>query len=239
MGLLERIKSLIAANLNDVLERAEDPEQALSRLIAEMEDDLRAARYEVASAARDERRLADQRADAADRAGQMAEKAVLAVERGDDELAREALRRKRAAQRLENSLGEEWDTQKESVDALRAHLQGLELKLREAKRRREIIVARRRLAEARKGVHETASHLRDFGDREAFDRLTERITDMETEADATAELTAGLVESRFEKLADNGRQADRELEEELQRIKEQVARRKARSEQPGAGGETE
>jgi phage shock protein A len=200
-----------------------------------MEEDLRAARYEVAAAARDERRLADQRADAADRAKEMAEKAVLAVERSDDELAREALKRKRAAERLQKSLTEEWEAQKESVDALRAHLQGLELKIAEAKRRHEIIVARKRLAEARRGVHATASHLRDYGDREAFERLSERITDLETEADATAEITAGLVETRFEKLTEDGRQADQELEAELERIKEQVKRRQA-GDEPATGG---
>jgi len=229
MGLLERIKSLLASNLNEVLDKAEDPEKALNQLIREMEEDLREAKHEVASAARDERHLADELADAKDRAEQMQRKAIMAVERGEDDLAREALRRKRSAQRLQLSLEAQWAAQKESVDALRAHLEGLELKIQEAKRRRDLFIARRRLAQARKGVHETASHFRGLTEPD-FDRLDERVTDMEVEAEATAELTAGLVESRFEKLAENSKKADEELEQELARIKEQVARRQAKRE---------
>jgi phage shock protein A len=226
MGLVERIKSLIKANLSDLLERSEDPEQVLTQLIADMQEDLNDARLEVAAAARDERRLYEEHRENLLQAERMGRKAVLAVKKGDDDLAREALRRKRSCERLAEGLKQQWETQRESVEALRVHLEGLELKIDEARRRKDLIVARRRLAQAQRGIQATASAMASESEAGAtFERLADRVSDMELEAQAAAEVASSFLEDRFESLAENGRRADEELEQELARIKRDVAQK--------------
>jgi phage shock protein A len=227
MGLLERIKNLVSSNLNDLLEKAEDPENVLTQLIADMEEDLAEARLEVASASRDERALHDEYQDHKSRAKKMARKAVTAVEQGDDELAREALRRRRASDRLARTLGQQWEVQRDSMDALRKHLEGLELKIEEARRKKHLIIARRRLAQAQKGLQATASYVSTAGAGEAFERIEDRVEDLEAEADAAAELASSFLEARFERLSDEAQQVDAELEEQLARIKAEVEKKRA------------
>lgn len=232
MGLVERIKSLIKANLSDLLERAEDPEQVLAQLITDMQEDLNDVRLEVAAAARDERRLYEEYRENHLQAERMSRKAVLAVRKGDDDLAREALRRKRACERVAQSLKEQWEAQRESVEALRIHLEGLELKIDEARRRKDLIVARRRLAQAQRGLQATASAMSSDSEAGAtFSRLAETVSDIELEAEAAAEVASSFLEDRFERLAENGRRADEELEQELARIKQEAAARAARDRQ--------
>jgi len=228
MGLLERIRSLVSSNLSDLLEKAEDPEKVLTELIADMEEDLAEARLEVASASRDERALHDECQDNRSRAEKMAAKAVMAVEQGDDELAREALRRRRASERLATTLRQQWEVQRQSMDALRKHLEGLELKIEEARRKKDLIIARRRLAQARKSIQATSSYgsaAVEAGN--AFERIEDRVGDLEAEADAAAEMASSFLETRFERISDQSDRVDAELEGELARIKTEVERKRA------------
>jgi len=222
MGLLERIKNLIAANLNELLEKAEDPDKVLTQLIEDMEEELDEAKIEVARVAREERRLYEEYADNELQGKQMGKKAVLAVERGEDELAREALRRKRACERRAESLKQQWQAQKQSVDALRLHLDGLERKIEEARQKKALILARRQLATARSRVSETDTKVTAGRGRSEIDRMEDRVEDLEAEAEAMAALTKGLLESRFERL--NGDQSDEEaeLDQELEEIRKIV-----------------
>jgi len=226
MGLLERIKSLVSSNISDLLEKAEEPEKVLTQLIADMQEDLAEARLEVASASRDERALHDEYQDNRSRAEKMANKAVMAVEQGDDELAREALRRKRASERLAETLKQQWQVQRQSMGALRKHLEGLELKIEEARRKKDLIIARRRLAQAQKGLQATASYVSAAGAGETFERIEDKVEDLEAEADAAAELASSFLEARFERLSDDAHEGDAELEEELARIKTEVEQKR-------------
>lgn len=227
MGLLERIKSLVSSNINDLLEKAEDPEKVLTQLIADMQEDLAEARLEVASASRDERALYDEYQDNTSRAEKMGNKAVIAVEQGDDELAREALRRRRGCERLAATLKQHWEAQRQSMDALRQHLEGLELKIEEARRKKDLIIARRRLLQAKRGIQATASYVSAAEAGNAFERIEDKVEDLELEADAAAELASSFLEARFERLSDEAQQVDAELEEELTRIKAEVEKKRA------------
>jgi phage shock protein A len=223
MGLLERIRNLIAANLNDLLERAEDPERVLTQLIADMQEDLSEARIEVAGAAREERRLYEDLADSRQQAVRMQKKAELAVARGDDDLAREALLRKQRFSRAAEAIEGQWHAQRESVEVLRQHLRDLEFKIEEARREKDLLVTRRRLARAKRGFQRTAQHVGVPSASGAFDRMAERVDDIEAEAEALSDLQMELLEGRYGRLQ---RESDDEtIEAELRRLKE------------GAGGE--
>jgi len=223
MGLVERIKALAKANLNHLLEQAEDPEEALRQLIASMEAELSEARFEVASAARDEHRLCDQYHYHVRQGDVMAEKARLAVGQGEDDLAREALRRRRSSGHLAGDLKAQWSVQQQTVEALRNHLLALEAKLDEARRRREILVTRRRMARVRQDLQEATAHAGAAGTSRDFERLEECVDELETQADADAELAAEDLDARFERLTHEALHGDREIEVELERLKQELA----------------
>ncbi len=220
MGLLERIKNLVAANLNELLDRAEDPELALTQLIRDMEDDLGEARLEVAATAREERRLYEDLADHRRQAERMEGKAVLAVKQQEDDLAREALRRRRMHLRLADSVAEQWETQRASVDRLRQHLQDLELKIEEARRRKDLLIARKRLARAKKGFEVTLAEAGELETADAFERAADQVDDLEAAADALAELHEDDTGTRLEHL--RREKLEQEVEADLQQIKKRL-----------------
>jgi len=222
MGLVERIKALAKANLSHLLEQAEDPEEALRQLIATMEAELAEARLEVASAARDEHRLCDQHHYHLRQADVMAGKARLAVQQGEDDLAREALRRRRSSGHLAADLKAQWSVQQQTVEALRNHLLALEAKIDEACRRREILLTRRRMARVRQDLQEAATHAAAAGADRGFERLEECVDELETHADASAELAAESLDASFERLTQEAMRGDREIEGELQRLKQEL-----------------
>jgi len=226
MGLLERIRNLISANLNDLLERAEDPERVLTQCIADMQEDLAEARVEVAAAAREERRLYEDLADTRRQADLMQEKAELAVNRAEDELAREALLRRRALLRASEAIEGQWEAQRESVELLRRHLRELELKIDEARRKKDLLIVRRRLAHAKQSFQRTAEHVGETGAGEAFDRVAERVDDMEAEAAALGDLRMDLLENRYGRMR---------LESDDEAVEAELARLKQRSCESGAG----
>jgi phage shock protein A len=159
MGVFSRLAQLIKANLNDLISRSEDPEKMLNQVVVEK-----------TNAAEWERR------------------AVLAVRSGDDNLAKEALSRKREHDALAKTFEEQWQKQKASVDQLKQALRLLNDKIEEAKRKKNVLIARKKRAEAQKAIHETMNGLKDQSAFETFSRLEQKIDRIEAEAEAGAEL---------------------------------------------------
>lgn len=219
MGLLERMKSLVRANLNEILRRAEDPEQALDQLIKTMEADLAEARAGVATAVRDERKLHDSHEYHRQQDEVMLQRATTAVKRGEDELARAALRRRRRHQLLAESLGEQWETERETLGELRESLAGLEAKIEQARRKKEALLARRRLARVRRELQEQAAIGKTTATERTFDRLADRVDDLEAEAAAY-----GDVAKQIERLGKDATADERQIEAELQDIKDRLGK---------------
>jgi phage shock protein A len=188
MGIFAKLAQLIRSNLNSAISRAEDPEKMLNQLVIEMAEQLEEAKRQVASAIADEKRLAkeleQERATAAD----WERRAMLAVRAGDDGLASEALVRKKEHESLAGQLAEQWQKQRDAVEKLKTALRVLHGKIEEAKRKKNVLVARKKRAEAQKSIQETLSGLRDASAFETFDRMASRIEQMEAEAEAHAEL---------------------------------------------------
>ena len=203
MGVLSRISTIFKANVNDALTRAEDPEKILNQIVIEMNEQLADTKQKVASAIADEKRLQKQYQESAEQAKQWEEKAAAAVQKERDDLAREALARRNDHQQLAEEYGIRWEKQKQAVDQLKEHLRGLERKIEEAGRKKNLLIARQKRAKAQKQIHETMAGMKDSSAFNAFDRMERKVGDIEARADAAAEmadLESDTLEDEFAKL---------------------------------------
>lgn len=221
MGIFGRLAQLIKSNLNDLISRSEDPEKMLNQVILEMNTQLIEAKKQVALAIADEKRLAKQFETERATAEEWERKAMMAVRAGDDELAKEALLRQREHQQLASELETQWQKQAAAVGNLKNALRMLNNKIEEAKRKKNVLIARKKRAEAQKAIHETMSGLTDNSAFETFNRMEEKINQMEAEADAQVEVseqyTGDSLAQRFRELETN-RGADMALEDLKRRM---------------------
>jgi phage shock protein A len=188
MGIFARLAALIKSNINDLISSAEDPEKMLNQVVIEMANHLIEAKKQVAIAIADEKRLAKQAESEAAKAAEWERRAMMAVRAGDDALAKEALNRKREHDELARVYKDQWSKQKKQVDQLKLALRVLNNKIEEAKRKKQVLIARKRRAEAQKKIQETMAGLNEASAFETFDRMEERIDQIEAEADAATEL---------------------------------------------------
>mgnify|MGYP001827104176 FL=1 len=215
MGFLSRLAQLIKSNLNDLINKSEDPEKMLNQVIIDMNQQLIEAKKQVAVAIADEKRLHKQFSNEAKKSQDWENKAMLAVRSGDDELAKEALLRKKEHDAIEAQYQEQWARQKAFTDQLKSALKALNAKIGEAQRKKNVLIARKRRAEAMKSIQDTMSGLSDASAFETFDRMAEQIDQMEAEAEAGAEVaeqyTGDILKHRFSELEATAG-ADLELE---------------------------
>jgi phage shock protein A len=221
MAILDRITMVIRSNLNALINQAEDPEKMLDQILIDMRQQLQEAKREVAVAIADEKRLAAQVEAGLDQVREWDRRAVLAVQRGEDDLAREALRRKAEQEQLAASYKTQWEAQKASTEALKNALRALSEKIEEAARKKNLLIARQKRAQAQKHIHEVMSGLSDTSAFEAFDRMAARVQQTEAQAAATVEISQELsgetTEQRFRAL-----EASADVEQELMALKARV-----------------
>jgi phage shock protein A len=189
MGIFARLATLIKSNINDLISRSEDPEKMLNQIVLDMNTQLLEAKKQVAASIADEKRLAKQVEQEAANAAEWERRAMMAVRAGDDNLAKEALARKKEHDTLTLSYREQWAKQKQAVEQLKLALRALNTKIEEAKRKKNLLIARKKRAEAQKAIHETMSGLKNASAFEAFDRMANKIDQIEAEAEAGAELS--------------------------------------------------
>ncbi len=195
MGFFDRLKRLIASNLNELISKAEDPEQMLDQILQEMRDQFEEAKKQVAVAIADEKRLKKQYEAELRKASEWEKRAMAAVKAGDDALAKKALMRKAEHGKTAQLYKEQWLSQKNAVAALKNALRGLNRKIEEAKRKRLILIAKKKRAEAQKSIQQTLARLTDAGALDSYARVEERIEQMAAEADASLELTMAMQEA--------------------------------------------
>jgi len=215
MGFLSRLAQLIKSNINDLINKSEDPEKMLNQVIVDMNQQLVEAKKQVAVAIADEKRLNKQFGNEVAKSKEWENKAMLAVRSGDDELAKEALLRRKEHDSVAAQYQEQWGRQKALTDQLKIALKALSHKIGEAQRKKNVLVARKRRAQAMKSIQETMSGLSDASAFETFDRMAEQIDQMEAEAEAGAEVaeqyTGDILKHRFSELEATAG-ADLELE---------------------------
>src|SRR5678810_1306624 len=205
MGIFSRLGTLIKSNLNDLISKAEDPQKMLNEIVLEMQNQLVEAKKQVATSIADEKRLKKQWDEQIELSKEWERKAMLAVRSGDDALAKEALTRKSEHDHQQAEFGKQWQLQKDAVDKLKDQLRTLNDKIEEAKRKKNILVARAKRAEAQKTIQQTMAGLSDTSAFDTFDRMAEKVDQIEAEAEASTELAGELtgdqLEHRFKKLS--------------------------------------
>jgi phage shock protein A len=204
MGIFSRLAQLIQSNLNDLISRSEDPEKMLNQVVLDMNNQLVEAKKQVAASIADEKRLAKQFDQEAANAQEWERRAMMALRSGNEALAKEALARKREYDELSATLKDQWTKQKTAVDQLKKALRLLNDKIEEAKRKRNVLVARKKRAEAQRAIQETMSGLRDQSAFETFDRMSQKIDQLEAEAEAESDLaeeySGDTLSSQFQQL---------------------------------------
>lgn len=189
MGIFARIARLIKANLNALISGAEDPEKILTQLVEDMGRQLAEAKKQVAVAIADEKRLQKQVQAERDAAAEWERRAMLAVRANNDALAKEALARRQEHTTLAEQYQAQWQKQKASVDQLKLALRALNNKIEEAKRKKSLLIARQKRAEAQAKIQETMTGLKNASAFEAFDQMASKVERMEAEAEAQSELS--------------------------------------------------
>ena len=217
MAFFDRVRDLLSANLNAMLDRAEDPEKMVNEYIRQLNDNLYDAKTRVASAMADESRLHTKMAQYQAETTSWENKAEAALRAGDEELARQALSRKLQSQKLAESYSSQYELQDQQVEELQDALVKLELRIAEAKSKRDLIVAKRNRAETQEAIQRTVQGLSQTNAMDKLGQLEERVDRQLAEADAMAQLERGTLELRFEDLEGN-----QELDQELAALRRRV-----------------
>jgi phage shock protein A len=188
MGIFDRFSSLLKSNINDLISKAEDPEKMLTQILVDMRGQLVKAKQQVASAIADEKRLRDQ-ADAEFKQAQDWERrAMLAIQEGRDDLAKQALVRQAEHTSHGEQLQATWEQHRLETEKLKNQLRDLNDKIEEAKRKKNLLIARQRRAQAQQRIAETMSSLSEKSAFEAFARMEERIENNERMIKASSEI---------------------------------------------------
>jgi phage shock protein A len=221
MGIMDRMATVIKSNLNHLINKAEDPEKMLDQILIQLRQQLVEAKREVAVAIADEKRLAAQLEAELEQVREWERRATMAVQKGEDDLAREALRRKADHEQIAIGYKKQWDAQQASTENLKNALRALSQKIEEAGRKKNLLVARQKRAEAQKHIHEVMTGLTDTSAFESFDRMTAKVEQIEAQADAAVELSQELsgdtMEQRFSAL-----ESSTDVEQELHALKAKV-----------------
>lgn len=188
MGIFDRLSTLFRSNINDMISRAENPEKMLNQLILDMKTQLAKAKQEAASAIADEKKLQADAEALKKQAEDWERRAMLAVQEGRDDLATQALMRYNEALQGAQSLHETWLKHKAETENLKGSLRQLNDKIEEAKRKKNILVARAKRAEAQQRIQETMAGMSDKSAFESFERMAEKIEATERKALAAAEI---------------------------------------------------
>src|SRR5512136_2309897 len=188
MGILDRIRTVLKANINALISKAEDPEKMLNQLLMDMNENLLEAKKQVALSIADEKKLERQALENKSQADEWERKAMLAVKAGKDDLAKEALVRKQEYDGYAAGFQKEWDAQHSSVEQLKDALRQLQGKIEEASRKKNLLIARAKRADAQKQIQQTMGSLSATSSFDTFDRMAQKVDQIEAEAEAAKEL---------------------------------------------------
>jgi phage shock protein A len=200
MALLERVATLIRANLNDLIDKAEDPEKMLRQVILDMQNQLMQVKTQVAVAIADQHVLEKKRQEHAGKGEEWMRKAELAVDKKEDELARAALERSMSYKQMAEGFRQQTVDQAAQVENLKSAFSKLEQKLAEAQSRCVLLMAQHRRARALERAAQANGVTDEASGAAAFDRIKEKVERSEAVGQALSELAAESVDDKFAKL---------------------------------------
>ena len=219
-GTFERVATLVRANLNDLIDRAEDPEKMIKQVILDMENQLLQVKTQVAISMADHHLLQKKQAEHEDKAAEWMRKAELAVDKGQDDLARAALERYQSFTKLAEGYTHQVEDQRQQVDTLRKALEQLDQKLNEARAKSDLLLAQHRRARALEKANDAQLAIAGRGPAAGFDRMEQKVQRSEAVSQAKSELVADDVDRRFDAM---------EKEDEVGRLLDALKARRSQS----------
>ncbi len=220
MALLDRVGTLVRANLNDLIDKAEDPEKMIKQVILDMQNQLLQVKTQVAIAIADEHLLRKKQKDNEDAAAEWMRKAELAVGKGQDDLARPALERVRSYRQIAESFSQQVADQAAQVENLKSALNKLEVKLAEAQNKSDLLIAQHRRSRALNKAGDAQLKMGDRSKEVTFERLKSKVQHAEAVSQAKADLLADDTADKLEAL---------EKEDEVEKLLAEIKARKGLS----------
>jgi phage shock protein A len=197
MALLERVSTLVRANINDLIDKAEEPEKMIKQVILDMQNQLLQVKTQVAIAIADQHLLEKRQKENGDKTAEWMRKAELAVTKKEDDLARAALHRVESYREMAASFAEQVADQKAQVENLKTALRQLEQKLAEAKGKADLLIAQQRRARAVGKAHDARAAIGDQSKIAAFDRMKNKVQRNEAVSQAKSEIGDDDIEGRL------------------------------------------
>src|SRR5512140_2840602 len=209
MALLERVSTLVRANLNDLIDKAEDPEKMIKQVILDMQNQLLQVKTQVAIAIADQHLLEQKQKENEEKAAEWTHKAQMAVDKAQDDLARGALGRSLSCKQMAQGFEQQVADQRVEVENLKTALHRLQQKLAEAQSKADLLVAEHRRARAVGKARAAHTATSDASAVATFDRMKDKVDRADAVNQAHHELNGDSIEDRF---------AHMEREEEIDRL---------------------
>jgi len=197
MALLERVSTLLRANLNDLIDKAEDPEKMIKQVILDMQNQLLQVKTQVAIAIADQHLLEKKKKEHEDKVTEWMRKAELSVDKKQDDLARAALQRVESYRELSENFTQQVTDQKAQVENLKSALRSLEQKLTEAEGKADLLIAQQRRARAVGKASDAKMAMGDNSKAATFDRMKRKVAHSEAVSQAKSEIAADNLDERF------------------------------------------
>jgi phage shock protein A len=217
MSIFSRVRDLMSANINAMLDSAEDPEKMAEEYLRQLTNELYETKTSVASAMADATKLNTKETQFGAEAEQWEAKAAAALRAGNEELAKAALSRKVQAAKLADQYRQQSDAQDEQVEQLQQALVQLETRIAETRAKKELIVAKKNRAQTQEAIQRTARGLGNISALDKLDQLEERVDDRLAQADAMSKLEGDSLENKFRDL-----ERDQEVDNELAELKRKL-----------------
>jgi phage shock protein A len=219
MGIFDRMSQVLRANINDLLSRAEDPEKMLNQILRDMEDALKRGQAQVAEQIAQEKMMQADLEEAKRDQEEWGKKAELAVSKGMDDLAREALRRQKDYASQIELYQKQVDVQHQAVQKLKADLAALEDKFDDARRNKDALIARAKRAAAQQQIGTASTKLDAVDYSSDLAQMERRIQEQEARVAASEELQRTSTDEQFKKLGE-----DDDIEQKLAALKQKMGK---------------
>lgn len=219
MGILDRMSQILRANLNDLLNRAEDPEKMLNQILRDMEEAIKQGQSQVAEQIAQEKLIQADLDEAKRDAAEWSKKAELAVAKDRDDLAREALRRVNDYNQQIEIYQKQLDVQRAAVQKLKADLEALQSKYEDARRNKEMLITRAKRAAAQKQISTASAKISSVDYSSELARMERRIQEEEARVAAADEIQATSVDEQFKQLGE-----DDSVDQQLAELKKKLGK---------------
>ncbi|XP_034685060.1 probable membrane-associated 30 kDa protein, chloroplastic isoform X2 [Vitis riparia] len=197
MSLLDRFARVVKSYANAIISSMEDPEKILEQTVLEMNDDLIKMRQATAQVLASQKRLENKYKAAQQASEDWYRKAQFALEKGDEDLAREALKRRKSYADNASALKAQFDQQKNVIENLVSNTRLLESKIQEAKSKKDTLKARAQSAKTASKVNEMLGNVNTSNALAAFEKMEEKVLTMESQAEALGQLTSDELDGKF------------------------------------------